>query len=197
MDGMRRAVAPDADAMVRSFCAAFADDPGLAWIWPDREDRLARLPHFFAPIVGGTIANGVAFRSAVGEAVSLWRQPGRITPTAEEMTPFLAAMAQAFSRGAERSQLMGKVLKAHQPADFDWWYLQFIGVRPEAQGTGLGGSIVRAGLTLAAEACLPVYVEVMNPDNLGYYRHIGFETVTEFDIPENGPHVWGMIWRAQ
>ena len=33
---------------------------------------------------------------------------------------------------------MGATLKPHQPAEFDWWYLQFIGVRPEAQGTGLG-----------------------------------------------------------
>lgn len=37
---------PDALRMVESFSAAFADDPGLAWIWPDRTDRLTRLPYF-------------------------------------------------------------------------------------------------------------------------------------------------------
>ncbi len=194
MKRMIRAAAPDAGGMVDSFCAAFANDPGLAWIWPDRDDRLARLPHFFAPIVGGTLANGVAFRSKGGEAVSLWRRPGAIVPTAEEMAPWHGDMARAFSSGGQRSQLMGATLKAHQPADFDWWYLQFIGVRPEAQGTGLGGGVIRAGLDRAAEAGQPVYVEVMNPDNLGYYRHVGFETVAEFDIPDSGPHVWAMLW---
>jgi GNAT superfamily N-acetyltransferase len=189
-----RAGEPDAGALVQSFCAAFADDPGLAWIWPDRADRLARLPHFFAPIVGGTILHGVALRSAGGEAVSLWRQPGRITPTPEEMAPWQASMARAFSAGGQRSQLMAATLKAHQPDGFDWWYLQFIGVHPAAQGTGLGGAVIRAGLDLAAAAGCPVHVEVMNPDNLGYYRHVGFRVTDEFTIPGGGPHVWAMLW---
>ncbi|MEJ5977920.1 GNAT family N-acetyltransferase [Novosphingobium sp. PS1R-30] len=191
---MSRAEARDADAMVRSFCEAFADDPGLAWIWPDRADRIARLPFFFEPIVGGTMLQGLALRSEASDAVSLWRQPGRIHPEPHEMAPWHTAMARAFSAGAERSQLMGATLRAHQPADFDWWYLQFIGVRPAAQGTGLGGAIVRSGLALAQAAGMPVYVEVMNPDNFGYYRHVGFQVIDEFDIPDGGPHVWGMLW---
>jgi GNAT superfamily N-acetyltransferase len=191
---MMRALPGDAGAMVQSFCEAFADDPGLAWIWPDRDDRIARLPHFFAPIVGGTMAEGIALRSQAGEAVSLWRQPGRINPEPAEMAPWHASMAKAFSSGGERSQLMGATLRARQPRGFDWWYLQFIGVRPSAQGTGLGGAAVRAGLELAAAEGRPVYVEVMNPDNLGYYRHAGFETIDEFDIPDGGPHVWAMLW---
>ncbi len=184
----------DAAAMVRTFCEAFADDPGLAWIWPDRGDRIARLPDFFAPIVGGTIAQGIALQAPASDAVSLWRQPGRITPQPDEMMPWHASMARAFSAGAERSQLMGATLKAHQPADFAWWYLQFIGVRPAAQGIGQGGAVVRAGLALAQAAGMPVYVEVMNPDNLGYYRHLGFQVIDEFDIPDAGPRVWAMLW---
>jgi predicted N-acetyltransferase YhbS len=90
---------------------------------------------------------------------------------------------------------MRDTLKAHQPTRFDWWYLQFIGVRPNAQGTGLGGEAIRAGLKLARAAGKPVYVEVMNPANLGYYHHAGFETIDEFDIPDAGPHVWAMICR--
>lgn len=90
---------------------------------------------------------------------------------------------------------MRETLKAHQPTNFDWWYLQFIGVRPDAQGCGLGGAAIQAGLILAREAGKPVFVEVMNQDNLGYYLHAGFETIDEFDIPDAGPHVWGMIRR--
>lgn len=183
-------------AMVASLTEAFTDDPGLSWIWPDREDRLQRLPHFFAPIVSGTMANGIALHSPESEAVSLWRQPGRIDPNAEEMAGSLPSMARAFSQGLERSQLMSATLKAHRPAGFDWWYLQFIGVRPAAQGSGLGGAVIRTGLDLASAANLPVYVEVMNPANLGYYRHIGFETLEEFDLPDAGPHVWAMLWRG-
>ena len=72
--------------------------------------------------------------------------------------PWQLEMAKAFSSGAERSQLMGATLKGHQPEGFRWWYLQFIGVRPEAQGTGLGGDVIRAGMDRAAAESLPVAV---------------------------------------
>lgn len=68
---MHRAPAAAAPAMVSSLCEAFADDPGLSWIWPDREDRLRRLPFFFKPIVTGTMASGIAFHSTDSAAVSL------------------------------------------------------------------------------------------------------------------------------
>src|SRR5690242_5538076 len=74
----------DVAAMVATFSEAFADDPGLSWIWPDREDRLQRLPHFFQAIVQGTMDAGVALRSGGTDAVSLWRKPGRIHPEEAE-----------------------------------------------------------------------------------------------------------------
>jgi len=193
---MELASEADLAAMVATLSEAFADDPGLSWIWPDRDRRQERLPHFFHAIVQGTMDAGVALRSAGADAVSLWRKPGRIHPDDAETRRNRSSLARAFDAGGERSQLMSATLKAHQPSGFAWWYLQFIGVRPAAQGTGCGGAAVRAGLKLACASCEPVYVEVMNPTNLGYYQHVGFETVTEFDVPDGGPHVWGMIWRA-
>ena len=193
---MERASAADRAAMVASFCEAFADDPGLSWIWPERDDRLRRLPHFFKPIVSGAMANGVALRSAGAVAVSLWRTPGRIHPGGIEILRGLPSMVRAMGGGRERALRISAMLKAKQPNDFPWWYLQFIGVRPAAQRTGLGGMAIRAGLALGRTAAMPVYVEVMNPLNVGYYRHIGFETITEFDIGDGGPHVWAMIWRG-
>jgi GNAT superfamily N-acetyltransferase len=190
---MQQASSRDRDAMIASLCAAFADDPGLSWIWPDRADRLQRLPHFFKPIISGTMANGIALRSTDSAAVSLWRQPGRINPGRIEILYGLLSMMKALRTGRERAALMGATLKAHQPRNYAWWYLQFIGVRPSAQGTGLGGTAVRDGLKLARAAGMPIYVEVMNPDNLAYYQHVGFSVVKEFDIPEAGPHVWAMV----
>lgn len=191
---MQRATSRHKQAMIASMCAAFADDPGLVWIWSDRADRLQRLPSFFKAIIGGTMANGVALHSAENSAaVSLWRRPGRISPGTLEILFGLLSMAKAFRVGRERAGLMSTTLKAHQPTDYPWWYLQFIGVHPDAQGSGLGGAAIRAGLELARAAGMPTYVEVMNPDNLGYYRHAGFKVIDEFDIPDAGPHVWAML----
>lgn len=182
-----------AAAMIATLCDAFAEDPGLQWIWPERADRLQRLPYFFRAIVSGALSNGIAMHSGRSDAVSLWRQPGKIDPTRFEILRSLPSMAKAFGSGRDRAQLMSATLKAHRPTNIAWWYLQFIGVRSAAQGTGLGGAVIRAGLQLARRDRLPVYVEVMNPANLGYYQHVGFETIAEFDIPEAGPHVWAML----
>lgn len=191
-----QATAAFEEEMAASLCEAFADDPALSWIWPDRADRLKRLPDFFNGLVPGAVANGVAFRSARSDAVSLWRAPGRAEPERSELAQAKPFMARAFTaESGRRSQLMRGAIKAHQPTGYTWWYLQFIGVRPSAQRTGLGGAAARAGLELARAAGKPAWVEVMNPENLGYYRHLGFETVVEFDIPEAGPHVWAMIAR--
>lgn len=190
---MERASPGCKDAMVATFCEAFADDPGLAWVWPDRQDRLLRLPHFFRAVVQGALEHAVAFRSASRDAVSLWRRPGEVNPTPAELQRGLPDMARAMSAGRERALLLSATLKARQPPGASWWYLQFIGVRPAAQGTGLGGAAVRAGIDLARAEGAPVYVEVTNPANVGYYRHVGFETVDEFDVPDAGPHVWAMM----
>jgi ribosomal protein S18 acetylase RimI-like enzyme len=139
------------------------------------------------------MGHGVALRSRGNEAVSLWRRPGRINPGQAELQAQLPHLAQAFRRGGARSRLMGETLKPYQPEGDDWWYLQFIGAHPDVHGQGFGGAAVRAGLDLARAAGQRVHVEVMNPENLGYYRHVGFETVAEFDIPDAGPHVWAMI----
>lgn len=188
-----RAPPSAAPEMAQCLAEAFADDVALSWIWPDREDRLQRLPHFFKPFVSGTIANGIALRSAGNEAISLWRKPGRTTPGRLEIMRGLPSLAKAFRTGRERSQLMSETLKAHHPTGFEWGYLQFIGVHPSAQGTGLGGAALSAGLVMAKESGTPIYVEVTNPDKVSYYQHFGFEIMQEFDIPDAGPHVWGMI----
>jgi hypothetical protein len=191
---MERATSRNKQAMVASLCAAFAEDPGLSWLWPERDERMQRLPSFFKAIIGGTMAHGVALHSTGNsDAVSLWRRPGHINPGLLETLCSLPSMAKAFRTGRERATLMSTTLKAHQPRDYQWWYLQFIGVGPSAQGTGLGGAAVRAGLQLARADGMPTWVEVMNPDNLGYYRHAGFNIIDEFDIPDSGPHVWAML----
>lgn len=187
----------DVPAMTVSLCDAFADDPTLVWLWPNRDDRLRRLPYFFRAVVQGSRRHGVALHTAGSDAVSLWRPPGRVHPGPLEILQGLPSMAKAFSAGRERSKALSKVLREHQPQDRRWWYLQFIGVRGSAQGSGLGGAVLRDGLALADAASDPVYVEVMEAGNLAFYRHAGFEVVDTFDLPDGGPRTWTMLRPAR
>jgi len=73
------------------------------------------------------------------------------------------------------------------------YYLQVIGVHPEAKGRGIGGALVRHVVALADTDTAPVYLETSNQVNLGFYRRFGFEVVEEFRCPGGGPMNWTMM----
>ncbi len=191
---MIRAEREDVPAMVALLAAAFVDDPPLAWILPDPADRQARLTAFFEPIIKGSMRHGLALRAPGGEAVTLWRLPGRIHPGFWETFSGMPAFVRALGDGAKRAQALSRSLRAREP-DFPYWYLQFAGVAPALKGKGWGGRAVRAGLAQARAAGMPVYLETSKAENVAFYRHLGFGQLQEWDVPEGGPHVWSMLWR--
>jgi ribosomal protein S18 acetylase RimI-like enzyme len=191
---MRRAERQDVSAMVTLLSAAFVDEPALSWILPDPADRQERLAVFFEPIIKGTMRHGLALRSPGGEAVTLWRTPGRIHPGFLETQLGTPAFLRALGDGRKRAQALSRSLRAREP-DFPYWYLQFAGVAPAHQGKGWGGMAVRAGLSQARAAGMPVYLETSKTENFALYRHLGFGLVDEWDAPDGGPHVWSMLWR--
>jgi GNAT superfamily N-acetyltransferase len=191
---IRPARKADAPAMTRTLADAFVDDPALRWIFrePDPAAYKERLRDFFGPMVRGAIANGLALCSPDSEAVTLWRLPGAIHPGFFETLRALPYLRRALGEGGGRAKLLGDALKDKAPA-YPYWYLQFAGVAPGAQGKGLGGAAIRAGLKRAKAAGCPAYLETDKADNVAIYQSLGFRVIDEWDIPEGGPHFWGMI----
>jgi ribosomal protein S18 acetylase RimI-like enzyme len=54
------------------------------------------------------------------------------------------------------------------------WYLPWIGMRPEAQGAGLGARLLRQGLARADAERMPAYLEATNRRNARLYARHGF-----------------------
>lgn len=192
--GLARAERRHSKAMAAMLAEAFIDEPALSWVWPDREERARRLRVFFPPIVNGTIAHGLALRSPDDEAVTLWRKPGAIHPGLIETLVSLPALMKALGDGRTRAQALAHSLRAHEP-DFPFWYLQFAGVSPAAQGKGWGGAAIRAGLEQISASGAPVYLETSKRANFELYSHLGFALRQEWDAPDGGPHVWSMLRR--
>ena len=192
---LTRAGRVHAKGMIATLAAAFIDEPALSWVWPDREDRAARLKIFFKPIVTGTLANGLALRSANDEALLLWRVPGKIHPGFFETLVSLPAFMNALGPGRERAQALAKSLRAHEPEE-PYWYLQFVGVAPAYQGKGWGGAAVCAGLEMTRAAGMPAYLETSKPANFEFYKHLGFQPREEWRVPDGGPPVWSLMWRG-
>ncbi|MEK6638451.1 MAG: GNAT family N-acetyltransferase [Pseudomonadota bacterium] len=149
----------------------------------------------FRVIIANDAPAGNIFESAGGEAITLWRLPGKATGTpwefAKSLFPFIAALGPAIGRGLKISGLIEK----HHPMH-PFHYLHFAGCAPEHQGKGLGGAAIRAGLAQADADHLPAYLETATERNVGLYRSLGFDVVARWSVTPDLPF-WGMLRPAR
>jgi GNAT superfamily N-acetyltransferase len=63
------------------------------------------------------------------------------------------------------------------------WYLPWIAVRPEAQGKGIGGALLRHGLARADREGMPAYLEATSARNAALYARHEFAVVGVVEAP--------------
>jgi len=171
---------------------AFADDPAIGYIFPDPAVRARKLPRLFA-LLFDEDADGMRLVTAGGEAATLWRGPGRTRTTYWHVLRQALPMIGTFGTALGRALAVSNAIDLHFPRG-DYWYLHIAGCDPAAQGRGLGGAAVRAGLERIAGSGLPAYLETATERNLGFYRALGFEVLGDWRIAKDGPRFWSM-WR--
>jgi ribosomal protein S18 acetylase RimI-like enzyme len=174
----------DFAAIKRSYQRSFWTDPVTRWLFPDDEEFVSTpmMDDFFHRLLA--YEHSLVTHDVV--AFSLWIPPGRpdvdiestVTeePSDELITKFIA---------------LGSIIDANTPTD-EHWYLQMIGTHPDWQGRGIGSTLIREGLSWARRDGLGVYLETETVENVAFYRHLGFEVRSEWDVPAGGPHMWGM-----
>jgi ribosomal protein S18 acetylase RimI-like enzyme len=181
-------------AAIRTVLArAFADDPLMAWFFPDAETR----PHACAALFGLFAENYLRSGrvDVVGEpaplAVAMWRWPGGNDPDETLPTvPGLMTALMGLDRAARIGSAMSVISDVRPPEPYA--YLHVLGVDPAARGRGLGGEVMERGLTAARAAGLVACLETMNPANVPFYLRHGFEVRAEIQLSSGGPTVWAM-----
>ncbi|MGH2489814.1 MAG: GNAT family N-acetyltransferase [Candidatus Limnocylindria bacterium] len=220
---VRTATPADFPRVADSMASAFFDNPITIWHVPDESRRLDVMRGFFAVLLENVYTRfGLVFTNA-GEVASgaMWiahdvQEDGRPkpglpllecrtcnTPRARSRVPrnmvvppdasaevdrALAVVFRDFPRTFELFELFD----AHHPQE-PHYYLQFIGVRHECQGTGIGSALLQAVLDRCDLEGAAAYLEADERSKLLYLSH-GFEAAAELRLPE-GPRVWPM-WRA-
>lgn len=66
------------------------------------------------------------------------------------------------------------------------WYLSILGVAPEAQGRGIGGTLMRRVLATADAAGVATYLETFTPRNQSFYARLGYDQRATLDEAETG-----------
>jgi ribosomal protein S18 acetylase RimI-like enzyme len=186
------ATAQQHPAVIATLSDAFMTDPALTYIVPDQTARAKALPKLFALLVADDSKAGSVMRSSNDEAATLWRNPGVAKDSGGAGLSLILNMIRIFGFALPRASTVADALAAHLP-DERYHYLHFVGVRSAHQGKGWGGAIIRDGLSRADADGLPTWLETATPENVPLYQRLGFVTQVEWDIPNGGPHFWGMM----
>jgi len=172
--------------------SAFANDPALSHVFPDRAVRTARLPRFFDLILRSEADPALTDIAGDNAAAAVWRPPGAWQTSTATMLRLTIPLLTTFGTALPRALRLQGLLEAHHPAT-PHWYLEFLGTDAARQGQGFGGAAARARLARCDAEGMPAALETATQRNLGLYTALGFAVTHEFDVP-NGPHFWCM-WR--
>ena len=176
---------------------AFLDDPMTVYMMPDEKQRAAVLPKFMEVGTRICLPHGEVYTTpgtVLGSAN--WLPPGK-TELDDEMLAAAGALEVFGEMGEEATgrfaTLMERLGALHAEAvPPEHWYLLLLGVEPDRQGQGIGGTLIEPILRRADAENRPCYLETMKTKNVAFYKKHGFEVVVEDDTEDGGLHFWTM-----
>lgn len=188
---VRPLLASERDAVLAMLVESFLNDPLFVWFLPREGQRRQWLSWFHRRVWNETGPHGGAFTTSPDEGAILLYPPGTWPPSfgrglaAWPMPPGLPTW-RLLRPGL---WIDARIHELHPPEPH--LYVYVLGVHPARHGRGIGGTLLRHAAAIADAAGVPCHLETANPDNLGLYRHFGYEvrrSVTE----HGGPTIWAM-----
>lgn len=182
-----RAEPEDAALIGEILADAFGTDPVGKWICPDPE-----YPRWCWPLLVPLLLScGEVYMTGSGLGGAIWIPPG-VKP---DIKLGLATLWDYWRRFGLRSILrffrLVIAMEKHHPKD-PHYYLLAIGVRPEAEGQGIGSALLEHVLEECDRRKVGAYLENSNPLNLPFYQRQGFQVRGQITLPRNGPTLWLM-----
>ncbi len=184
-----------ADLLSRSFQTT----PDYTHMFPDPYTRRDALRGFMRAPLRDAEAEGTCWAASDGPVlvgVAAWQAPGRYPWSLGRNLRALPALISVLrhARGSFRDLLaFGSNIDAHFPRERPVWYLQVIGVSPEAQGLGVGTRLLEPAFHLADQAKVACYLETSNPEAVPFYLSAGFAIDTKgVELMPGGPTYWLM-----
>jgi ribosomal protein S18 acetylase RimI-like enzyme len=179
-------------AAVVTLAAAFRNDPAMCWMLPDPALRAVRLPRLMAWSFDDHLRHGLVLGTPGAEAVTLWRPAGSVHRHAP-LTPFaIAGFLRIFGRYILRAERLDRTIFRHLPPGEAQFYLRMAAVHPDHQGRGLGGAAIRGGIARLGTAGNPSVLETATESNVGLYRALGFDVISQWHVGGGGPQFWTM-----
>ena len=188
MSAVRAATIDDLPRLCRTTMHAFADDPVMRWLYPADADYYAGDGHVLRYVFRRWLAHGSTFTTDDCVSVAAFVPPGR--PKVDvPIEPDLPSFADDL---VDKFVAITASLAEFTPAE-PHWYLNSLATHPHWQRQGLGAMVISPIVQRCDQEGLPLYLETETLANVAYYGHLGFSVRAEWDVPLEGPHMWGMI----
>ncbi len=185
----------DFDQVVDVLARAFYTDPLWQYLVPDDTKRATLMPKFYRAFARLGLRNGQTYGAGEGlEGVAVWSKPGKEVAFSGLIgldflklvfSPFILTFARTAFPIFSRFEVMQK-----RYAPEPHFYLNTIGVLPEAQGKGLASKLIRPFLAQADAMGVSTYTETMTPSNVGLYEHYGFRVMEQYRVPQTHLSIW-------
>lgn len=162
---------------------AFRNDPFNLWLFRNFS-AINALFHAQARRI--YVPRGFSYRSG-NDGACMWMLPGQHADFGPGDYAVIAwsTLIRSGPRAVMRAIRTGAAMDARHP-HFPHAYLFTIGVRPSAQGKGLGRKLIQPVLDACDRSATRAYLENSNPANTGFYRSCGFEQMGDPIHPEPG-----------
>lgn len=176
------------DPFYRSVTVACGDDAVA---------RLAMLTTYFElALVEGFEAGRVDLADSAGNGAAIWTTdtplPLRQAAYAQREAALRELLGpQGFASFAAIVENMAHALAQHDLQGA--WYLSIAGIAPEAQGRGLGASVLAPGLAAVDQAGAVCFLETYNERSLPFYGRLGFEVAGRYTEAVTGADYWLML----
>jgi GNAT superfamily N-acetyltransferase len=195
---VRPATLTDLDACANLLARAFQDDPGAIVFDPDPARRRERLPGFFRSFVAAGLAEagGLVVAGDPVAGIACWFGPDQHGPSEEAMDAHgFGDVLESWGPDASRRILtmVDEIEVQHdRRIAGPHFRLDFFGVDPERQGTGIGSALIEHGHRIADDLGLPCYLETFTEANVRYYERRGYAVSGEYPVGDGVP-VYAMV----
>ena len=195
MNNIRKATHVDADRLAISLARAFDDDPFINWLVRKDKKRAHGIESLFhTSLTELCLRHNNVFTTEDFTGGALWYPPGTSEiSVARQLTLAHKMIPVVGLTGLPRLGWAMKQLGRRHPKE-RYYYLQFIGVIPEARDKGIGAALLKPVLDICDREKCGALLENSKEKNIAFYRRFGFNVIGKFFPGIGSPPLWTM-WR--
>jgi len=179
---VRHAVRADLEPLQGALADAFADDPMMAWIYPDADTRPEFTQAFMRAGLEIGFPHGHVYSITPNAGAAVWAPPDVDMFDDAAITNMFTILGEQI--GARSEEVGNGLLQIneHHPHDVPHFYLFILCTTRAQQGKGLGSSLMREVLDRCDRQGLGAYLESSNLRNVPFYERHGFKVITEVTL---------------